>query len=71
MGDKRYDDGENVVIRFHEIKSESPKAYLIALSPDDYHGTWIPKSQVANIDHEASEVWIPLWLAEKKGLDYD
>jgi hypothetical protein len=66
-----YDDGSNVLVRFNHAKYESDKAHWLALSIEDEEGVWLPKSQIAHIDFNTSEVWIPLWLAEKKGLEYD
>lgn len=71
MGRAHYDDGGNVLVRFDHAASETDKAHRLALSVVDAEGVWLPKSQIAHIDFEAGEVWIPLWLAEKKGLDYD
>lgn len=71
-----YDDGENVLVRFSHAKYESDKAHLLAMDEDDDEGTWFPKSQIAHIDFypargTGSELWIPKWLAEKKGLEYE
>jgi len=66
-----YDDGSNVLVRFHHAMAESDKAHLLALSVEDQEGVWLPKSQIAHIDFCSGEVWIALWLAEKKGLDYE
>ncbi len=64
------DDGDNVLVGFDRVMSETEKAKLLAISPDDAQGVWIPSSQIASIDADAGEVWIPLWLAEAKGLEY-
>lgn len=68
-----HDDGTNVLVRFHEFKGKTPsgKAYLFSLAPEDSENLCLPMSQVAHIDTDAGEVWIPLWLAEKKGLEYE
>ena len=66
-----YDNGENVLVRFHHAKHETEKAHWLALTIEDEEGVWLPKSQIAHLDFSTSEVWIPLWLAEKKGLDYE
>ncbi len=66
-----HDDGTNVLVRFDHVKVDRPASYCLALSVDDYGGVWLPKSQVANIDEDAGEVWLPLWLAEKRGLEYE
>jgi len=66
-----FDDGENVLVRFHRVKASSPRARLIELSVEDAEGVWIPESQIAHIDEDAGELWIPEWLAEKKGLEYE
>ena len=68
---RAYDEGSNVLVRFHHARHESEKAHLLMFSADDEQGIWFPKSQIAHLDLDANEVWIPLWLAEKKGLDYD
>lgn len=65
----RHDDGENVMVPLQRIKAETDKAYLVMLEQGDGEEVWLPKSQVAFIDQ--GEVWIPLWLAEKKGIDYE
>ncbi len=66
-----YDDGTNVLVRFHDVAAERPKSYKLLMAVDDCDGTWIPKSQVAHIDLDTGEFWIPLWLAEEKGFDYE
>lgn len=66
-----YDDGENVLIRFHEKVDSTDLAVKLTLTSDDGSGVWLPKSQVAALDKDAGEAWIPLWLAEKKGLSYE
>ena len=68
-----HDDGENVLVRFHEFKGKTPsgKAYLFSLTAEASENLCLPKSQVAHIDTDTGEVWIPLWLAENKGLDYE
>lgn len=71
MALREYDDGTNVLVRFHECDDRSRKGIHLLLSPDDRDGVWLPKSKVAYIDHDAGEVWIPEWLAKKKGLDYE
>ena len=65
------DDGMNVLVRFDSIEGRRKKAYRLRIDPYDGPEIWIPKSQVASIDEDAGEVWIPLWLAEKKGLEYE
>ncbi len=66
-------DGNNVLVRVDRLVSETPKALLVAMSSDggEEEEVWIPKSQVASLDVDTGEVWLPLWLAEKKGLQYD
>lgn len=63
-----YDDGNNVLVKFDRVAHETETAILIEV---DDSSEWIPKSQIACVDEELKEMWIPLWLAEKKGLDYD
>ncbi len=66
------DNGTNVLVRFHEIVRRTDKAVLISIEEDDDDtSVWIPESQIAMIDTGLGEVWIPLWLAEEKGLEYD
>ena len=66
-----HDDGNNVRVQVHEQDGESDKACRFLVAVDDIAGTWIPKSQIAHYDDDAGELWIPLWLAEKKGLEYE
>lgn len=66
-----HDNGDNVLVRFHDARHETASAHLLAIAADDVEGVWLPKSQIAHIDLDAKEVWIPLWLAEKKGLEYE
>lgn len=66
-----HDDGTNVLVRFDGVQAETEKAVCIVLDATDYEGVWIPRSQIAHIDEDAGELWIPLWFAEKKGLDYE
>lgn len=54
-------------IRRDRIVKETDRATLIAVGDEE---VWLPESQIAAID-AAGEVWIPLWLAEKKGLEYE
>ena len=63
-----YDDGSNVRVRFDGVEAETDAAYLLSVDGEE---VWIPKSQIAHMDDSAGELWIPLWLAEKKELDYD
>jgi len=62
------------LVMFHE----TPKAYLVGREPsdrDDDNAFWLPKSQVdagpfvQKDGIEWSELMIPQWLAEEKGLD--
>jgi len=69
--DPEVDNGSNVLVRFHEIKHDTGKATLLLLTPSDTQGVWIPNSQIAHIDDDTGEVWIPLWLAEKNGMEYE
>lgn len=62
------DDGSNVLVHFDEIKAETEAAIFIVV---DDEKIWLPKSQIAHLDHGAGELWIPLWLAEKKSLEYE
>ena len=66
-----HDDGTNVLVRFYEIERRTDLAHLVLLTPEDEDGVWIPESQIAAIDTGLGELWIPLWLAEKKGLEYE
>ena len=67
-----HDNGTNVLVRFHEIVRRTDKAVLISIEEDDDDTfVWIPESQIAMIDTGLGEVWIPLWLAEEEGLEYD
>lgn len=71
MGNTRhYDNDDNVLVRIASVEAQTERAYKVTLSDDDTQGIWIPKSQVAHFDEDAGEVWIPLWLAEEKGLEY-
>lgn len=63
-----YDNGENVLVRFVGIAAETEKAYCLVREDEDI---WIPKSQVRHIDEDGGEIWIPVWLAEKKDLEYE
>ncbi len=65
------DNGNNLLVRFDRLVSETPKALLVATGGEGDDEVWIPKSQVASLDVDTGEVWLPLWLAEKKGLQYD
>ncbi len=66
-----HDDGNNVLVRFHTAGHIGAKSRLIYLSPEDREGIWLPHSQIAHIDTDSGEVWIPLWLAEKMGVEYE
>lgn len=68
-----YDDGTNVLVRFHHIKFAGPKAksILFAMAEVDVDGVWFPKSEIAYLDPETGEVWVPEWLAKKRGVDYE
>lgn len=68
---KGLDNGSNVLVRFHALQNESEKAVLLLLDPTDTEGIWLPKSQVTHLDPEIGGAWIPLWLAEKKGFEYE
>jgi hypothetical protein len=74
MVSREIDNGENVLVRFRSIEARTAMAYKILTPFSDEASArmaWLPKSQVADIDEEKGEVWIPLWLAEKKGLGYE
>lgn len=62
------DDESNVLVSFESIETETDRALLIRTEDEESH--WLPKSQIMSLDHQKNEVWIPMWLAEKKGLDY-
>lgn len=62
------DNGSNVLVRFDSIELERPAATLFVIGVEQ---VWIPVSQIAEIDAKKKEMWIPLWLAEKKGLEYE
>lgn len=66
---RKYDDGQNVLIRFHHLEAQTEKAWKVALNSGP-GAMWIPKSQIAHLDKGKHEMWIPLWLAEKNGLAY-
>lgn len=66
-----YNDGNNVKVNFFAIERTTDKAHLLLMSKEDYQGIWIPSSQIAHIDEDTGEFWIPLWLAEKNGLEYE
>jgi hypothetical protein len=68
MSRRDCDDGSNVLVRFESIGARSSKAVKICVDVDE--DVWLPESQIAHLDEDAGEVWIPLWLAEKKGLEY-
>lgn len=57
-----------VKVKVVGIEHETDAAYLFSTDSDD---VWIPKSQVRGLVLERSELWIPKWLAEEKGLDYE
>lgn len=62
------DNGDNVLVRFDEVKHETDGAFLIVVDEEE---VWIPKSQVAHVDHAKGEMWLPLWLAESKGVGFE
>lgn len=66
-----YNDGTNVLIKFHHLETQTEKAYLVALTVSRHRGMWFPKSLIAHLDKGKREMWIPKWLAEKRGLMYE
>ena len=60
-----------VLIHFDTVLHETAKAYLFAASPDDLTGDWFPKSQIYDLHLNNKTVWVPRWMAEQKGLQYD
>ena len=62
---------QNVLVVFDHVSAVTEKAYCIALNGSGIHdGMWIPKSQIAHIDKSKGEMYIPEWLAEKRGLSF-
>lgn len=59
-----FDDGNNVLVRCEDI-IETKNSYMLD------NDVFVGKKIVAHVDLETNEIWIPLWLAEKEGLDYD
>ena len=65
------DKQQNVLVTFSHVSAVTEKAYRIALNADGIHaGMWIPRSQIAHIDKSKGEIYIPEWLAEKRGLSF-
>ena len=64
------DDGNNVLVKFDHVVHQTDDAILIVQDDEE---VWIPFSQITapGEEDELREMWIPLWLAEKKGLSYD
>lgn len=70
----KHNDGENVLVRA-VVSRSTEGAFLL---DQDGEEVWAPRSQIANEadledadDTEESEVWMPLWLAKKKGLTFE
>ena len=65
------DKQQNVLVTFSHVSAVTEKAFRIALNGHGLHeGMWIPKSQIAHIDKSKGEMYIPEWLAEKRGLSF-
>lgn len=51
-----------------ELRDETEKAWLVF---DGVNKLWLPKSQVVQMRHISGsdyEIWLPYWLAKKKGI---
>lgn len=59
-----HNDGSDVLVRCDEIK-ELKNSYLL---DDD---VFVGKGAVTHVDLDTNEIWVPMWLAEKEGLDYE
>ena len=61
-------NGENVRVTYLDRETETSKAVLYQIGVEL---VWIPKSQISHRDVFEKHIWIPLWLAEKLGIDYE
>ena len=64
MGLGRRTVEEYAVIPFDRVVWTTPEAWLLNLGGEK---VWLPKSQCELMEEE-QEIWVPQWLAEKKGL---
>jgi len=69
--DPAIDNGTNVLVRFKEVVTRTDKAVKFSTPMGVLSEFWLPKSMIAHLDEEKGEVWIPLWLAEKRGIKYE
>lgn len=64
-----YDDDTPVVIAYermvHNAGAGSATQYIF---PDIDEPVWIPNSQILEDDEARSEITVPTWIAEDKGL---
>jgi hypothetical protein len=60
------DPNEETTFEYDSILQDTGKAFLLSTDAGE---VWIPKSQVKYHDEESSEMTIPLWLAEERGLE--
>lgn len=70
MSDERF---EKVRVYVDELKRQTEKAALCLIDGEE---VWLPWSQIdeqsdIETDGDSGDAYIPLWLAEEKGLDYD
>lgn len=56
---------ETVTIDIDGIKFRTEKALCITVDKEE---TWLPLSQVEEVDEDELTVTIPVWIAEGKGL---
>ena len=72
-GKLAYDDGTNVLVRCLSSEARSDKAvkFLTRFGESPARMAWIPKGQIAHLDEKKGELWIPMWLADKRGLKYE
>lgn len=68
-----YDDGTNVLVRFDHQRADTGVggAKLLRMNADNFDEVWFPNSEIKHFDAEAGEMWIPEWLARKKGVEYE
>jgi hypothetical protein len=59
-------DGDDWEVFPAELKRETDAAFLMFIEETEEEH-WLPKSQCEWMEEEG-QVWIPRWLAEKKGL---
>ena len=78
MAKRRSEENEAVRVEYSKKLHETDKAKLFRVDSED---VWIPKSMIEQEEQEEQEedgankaggyFWIPRWLAEEKGLEYE